>query len=227
MLKQPDQLNKLRVAKYKTFVWSRAIKKAWESFGKSATAIGVIVSVISYFALGGVESLISALVFIAFLLIAILWHAFREPAIIYSEQEQVIKSLEDKIKKFESGYVSENSFNITHFVAPSINCVEVKYINGNEPIKILSVKVDYINSNEVSEQVDVTHFFSNSDLNSSSHQNVSVVQNGDVFYFQPPTTYPNKSEVVVALLLYGVISEKELRFERSIILKPSEGWLIS
>jgi hypothetical protein len=227
MKSMEHQSHELSLARYKKLVWGRALRKALNFWGSWASVLGVAISLATYFIWNDIEALFSALAFSIALIFAILVYAFKEPAIIHNEQQFVIKNLKNKLEESQSNHISENSIDISHFVAEQLDCIELKYVRGNEPIKIQSVKVSYTDRNGHLAQVDIDKFFSGSDTSLSNRINPSAIHNGDSFRFQSPETYQDKKEINITLLFCGIVSKREIKLTKTVSLKPTEAWLTS
>ena len=227
MKSMEHQSHELGLARYKKIVWGRALKKALNFWGSWASALGVAISLTTYFIWDSVEALFSTLVFLVALIIAVLVYAFKEPAVIHNEQQLLIKNLETKLEAFQSNHISDNSIDISHFVAGQIDCIELKYVRGNEPINIKSIKANYIDHGGHSAQADIDKFFSGNDMSVSNCINPSAMNNGDSFRFQTPRIYEDKREITIKVSFYGIVSKREVKLVKTLPLKQSEAWLIS
>jgi len=204
-------------------VLSRAAQKAWNIFGALGAVLGLIAAIIAGVFLGGGEALESALLttLISFGILFIVTGVFfiMEPVAIYNEQQFQINDL-------SAENITENSIDITHFATQAFNSIELKYVTGNEPVKILKVELMYLDKDGQNKQSLVEQFYSLSNNSLNNQVNLSVLDVGEGVRFYCPSK-DETNEVIVKVKLSGVKTKKYLDVEKVVQLKSNQVWLMS
>jgi hypothetical protein len=140
----------------KSYYWmlvSRAFLRVWKKFGAWGTFLGLIISAgVAVFKkrpktlsdLSGNEVIMTAEIFLAIVLFALLVYILREPIIIYNEQENAIDDLESKLKDVE---------NSRPVIVARNPMVKVKGFVNNEAREAISIDVLNIASGTTAEKV--------------------------------------------------------------------------
>lgn len=208
---------------YQFMVLSRAAQKAWNKFGALGTVLGLVAAIIAGVILGDGETLksalLTALISLGMLLIIIGVFFVLEPAIIYNEQQS-------QINNFSTESINDNSIDASHLATSSSNSIELRYVLGNEPIKILSVELFYLDKQGQRFQNPIGQFYSLSDDSLKNQVNLSVLSVGEGVRFSCPSK-DETNEVVVKIQLRGVKTKKDLDIEKTIRLKPNQVWFMT
>jgi hypothetical protein len=204
-------------------VFSRAARKAWNVFGALGAILGLGAAILAGIILGGGEALGSALLTtiislgILFVVTGIFF--IREPVTIYNEQQSQINDRSEE-------NITENSIDISHFATSAFNSIELKYVTGNEPVKVLSVKLIYLDKDGQNTQSQVEQFYSSSSNSMNEPVNLSVLNIGEGVRFYCPSK-DDTNEVIVKVELSGIKTKNNLVVEKIVQLKPNQVWLSS
>ena len=204
-------------------VLSRAAQKAWNTFGALGTVLGLVAAIIAGVILGNGESLKSALLIasISFGILFIVMGIFFiiEPVTIYNEQQSQIKNL-------SAGDITDNSIDISHFATETFNAVELRYVTGNEPVKILKVELLYLDKRGQNMRNQVEQFYSLSNDSLKSLVNLSILNIGEGVRFYCPSK-DETNEITVRVQFSGAKTKKHLDIEKVVQLKSNQVWLMS
>jgi len=203
-------------------VLSRAVQKAWNTFGALGAVLGLVAAIIAGVILGDGETLksalLTALISMGILIIVAGVFFVLEPVTIYNEQQS-------QINNFSQENVTENSIDVSHFATPAFNSIELRYVAGNEPVKILGVELIYLDKHGQKIQNQVEQFYSLSEGSLKNLVNLSVLNIGEGVHFYCPSK-DETNEVIVKIHLSGVKTKKHLDVEKDVQLKPNQVWLI-
>jgi len=153
--------------------------------------------------------------------------------LVHKETKKELEAKIDELKRANhillSESISENSIDLSHFSTSSYNAIELKYVTGNEPIKVSLVTITYLGSNEESKKTQVDQFFSLSGpLLADHHTNLSVLNVSEGVRFHTISKDDTKNEyVTINISFSGVKSGKNIELERRVSLKPNNIWYTS
>ncbi len=203
-------------------VLSRAVRKAWNTFGALGTVLGLAAAVITGLILGDGETLgsalLTAMISMGIFIVVIGVFFVLEPITIYNEQQSQISS-------FITNTIDDNSIDASHFATPSFNSIELRYVFGNEPIKILNVELIYLDKQGQKIQKSVEQFYASLDDSLKNLVNLNVLNVGEGVRFYCPSK-DETNEVIVKIQVSGVKTRKRLDVEKTVQLKPNQVWLM-
>lgn len=145
------------------------------------------------------------------------------------EYEEKLKALERSASILLTESISDNSIDLSHFSTSAYNAIELRYIAGNEPIKIHAVEIAFIDQNGKKVKNKITQFFSLSDnLLGGHHLHLNILNIGEGCRFNTlPKDDVRNGAITVRVLFSGFKSGKRLEIEREIPMEPNQQWLMS
>lgn len=125
--------------------------------------------------------------------------------------------------------INENSIDLSHFSTTAYNAIELKYVTGNEPIKIHNIEIILIGNDGKEIKNTVTQFFPLSDnLLGGHHLNLNILNVGEGCRFHAlPKDNIKNGTITVRVSFSGFKSRKFLEIEKHVSMRPNQSWYMS